>query len=134
MKNRLLFDGDGTGDDRRLTVLAKLAFKWAQMGTSADAKEEDDAKMHARLSAQLLQIRWMDEKSKLVQKMNGIEAANYEALFGAIKEQISRAERQIAEARGDLERARKVRRNRLEYDVMAKVRVRIFSYLIGVET
>lgn len=38
IRRRLLIDGDGTGDDRRLNVLLKTLIKWCN---STDEKHED---------------------------------------------------------------------------------------------
>lgn len=38
IRRRLLIDGDGTGDDRRLNVLLKTLIKWCN---SADEKPEE---------------------------------------------------------------------------------------------
>ena len=78
-------------------------------------------KTHAKLRAQLLQCQWTDEKTKLVQAMNEREANTYEELFERIRSDIEQAEKEINETKVELERARKIRRNRMEYDAMAKV-------------
>ena len=76
---------------------------------------------HAKLRAQLLQCQWTDEKTKQVQKMNEREADTYEQLFERIRSEIEQAEKEIFETKIELEQARKIRRNRMEYDAMAKV-------------
>ena len=76
---------------------------------------------HAKLRAQLLQCQWTDEKTKLVQAMNEREADTYERLFEKIRYEIEQAEKQINETKIELDTARKIRRNRMEYDAMAKV-------------
>ena len=76
---------------------------------------------HAKLRAQLLQCQWTEEKTKLVQAMNEREADTYERLFDKIRYEIEQAEKQINETKIELDTARKIRRNRMEYDAMAKV-------------
>ena len=44
VKNRLLFDGDGNGDDRRLNMLLKLTTKWAH-STNPNGDPEEDIKV-----------------------------------------------------------------------------------------
>lgn len=119
VKNRLLFDGDGNGDDRRLNMLLKLTTKWGH-ATNPNGDPEEDIKTHAKLRAQLLQCQWTDEKTKQVQKMNEREADTYEQLFERIRSEIEQAEKEIFETKIELEQARKIRRNRMEYDAMAK--------------
>ena len=53
--------------------------------------------------------------------MNEREANTYEELFERIRSDIEQAEKEINETKVELERARKIRRNRMEYDAMAKV-------------
>merc|ERR1712241_1293242 len=85
-----------------------------------EGSSNHDVKRHAQLVAQLLHIEWTDAKSKLVQEMNEREAKNYENLLGVIQAKLEEAESDIAEAKTELEAARLVRRNRMEYDSMAK--------------
>merc|ERR1712109_387892 len=118
-KNRLLFDGDGNGDDRRLNMLLKLTTKWAH-ATNPNGDPEEDIKTHAKLRAQLLQCQWTDEKTKLVQAMNEREANTYEQLFEKIRSEIEHAEKEINETKIELDKAKKIRRNKMEYDAMAK--------------
>ena len=53
--------------------------------------------------------------------MNAREADTYEQLFERIRSEIDQAEKEINETKIELEKARKIRRNRMEYDAMAKV-------------
>ena len=53
--------------------------------------------------------------------MNEREADTYEQLFERIRSEIGQAEKEIFETKIELEQARKIRRNRMEYDAMAKV-------------
>ena len=126
VRSRLLFDGDGTGEERRINVLYKHFIKWcsAPPATAAAASEankpDEDVKMHAKLTSYLMQAEWSDAKSKLVQEMNNKEAVNYEQLLEKIQSKITEAEADILEAKKELEQARLIRRNRMEYDAMAK--------------
>jgi len=119
VKARLLFDGDGTGEDRRLNLLYRQVVKWCTSGCGG-VNPEEDVKMHAKLNSALMLIEWSDAKSKLVQEMNVAEAGNYEQLLTTIQTKINQAEADIQEAKKELEQARLVRRNRMEYDAMAK--------------
>ena len=60
--------------------------------------------------------------------MNQREAHTYEQLFERIRTEIEQAEKEINETKIDLEQARKIRRNRMEYDAMAKVIINIFCF------
>ena len=118
VKSRLLYDGDGSGEERRLNILLKSVLKWC--GETGPVDEADDIRTHAKLMSQLMQIEWSDAKSKLVQEMNIKEASNYEGILEKIKTQIESAEADIVEAKKELQEARHIRKNRMEYDAMAK--------------
>merc|ERR1711934_42682 len=119
VRTRLLLDGDGTGDDRRLNNISKMFIKWVVTKDDENPeKAKEDNKMHySRLMASIAQCEWTENKSKLVQDMNRTDAKNYEK----IKLEISQAEEEIRQTKADLVEARKVRRNRMEYDALAKV-------------
>ena len=68
----------------------------------------------------MAQCEWIESKSRLVQKMNRVEAENYEVLYDKIKDQIAHAEEEIRQTKDELIQARKIRRNRMEYDAMAR--------------
>merc|ERR1739844_21121 len=123
VRTRLLLDGDGTGDDRRLNNISKMFIKWVVTKDDENPeKAKEDNKMHySRLMASIAQCEWTENKSKLVQDMNRTEAKNYEKLYEQIKLEISQAEEEIRQTKADLVEARKVRRNRMEYDALAKV-------------
>ncbi len=84
MRTRLTIDGDGLGDDRRLTLLLKNVIKFctpSATATDAGANEDEAAKSRDRIVALLAQAQWMDAKSKLAQEMNRVEQGNYEQLY-----------------------------------------------------
>ena len=105
---RLLFDGDGGGDDRRLNLLAKQVLKWTTSAYSNDATDEDiakkiesdDDKQHASLLASVLNIHWNVQKTRLVQTMAANESKNYEMLYDQIKEEIEKAVVAIKDTKG----------------------------------
>ena len=70
--------------------------------------------------ASMAQCEWIESKSRLVQKMNRVEAENYEVLYDKIKDQIAHAEEEIRQTKDELIQARKIRHNRMEYDAMAR--------------
>ena len=71
--------------------------------------------------ASMAQCEWTESKSKMVQEMNRKEAENYQLLFDNIKTEITKAEVEIRETKEELISARKIRKNRMEYDALAKV-------------
>ena len=62
--------------------------------------------------------------------MNEGEAETYENLFERIRADVEQAEKEIHETKIELEKARKIRRNRMEYDALAKV-IFVLKYNMG---
>jgi len=87
----------------------------------SDKTKEENVKQYSRLMASLAQCEWIESKTKLVQDMNKVEAKNYDQLYDDIKNQIKMAEEEIRQTKEELVKARIIRRNRMEYDAMAKV-------------
>ena len=69
----------------------------------------------------MAQCEWIQGKSSLVREMNHKEAENYEKLYDQISTDIVQAEKEIQATKSELVEARKIRRNRMEYDALAKV-------------
>ncbi|XP_076167874.1 THO complex subunit 7 [Ptiloglossa arizonensis] len=114
IRRRLLIDGDGTGDDRRINMLLKSFIKWIN---SPDL----DNTLHERMLSQLAQCEFAQRKSRLVSNMSQEELKSYEQLSKEIEIQIEEAKRNIEKTKTELQDAKRVRKNRIEYDVLAKV-------------
>ncbi|KAG7299121.1 hypothetical protein JYU34_017633 [Plutella xylostella] len=117
IRRRLLIDGDGTGDDRRLNVLLKTLIKWC----NTDDKPEESKTTHDRMLAQLAQCEFAVTKSQLASEMMAAELKSYEALSHILETGIEAAKGNIEKSKADLAQAKVVRKNRIEYDVLAKV-------------
>lgn len=52
--------------------------------------------------------------------MNKVEQENYQILYEKIKVEIEKAKRKIVESKIELQEARKIRKNRQEYDVLSR--------------
>lgn len=109
-----MIDGDGIGDDRRLNVLLKSFIKWV-------SNPETDHVLHERMLAQLAQCEFAQKKSRLVSNMYQKELDNYAELSKSIEVEIEEAKKNIDKTNIELEEAKQVRKNRIEYDVLAKV-------------
>ena len=70
---------------------------------------------------QLAQCEFAQKKSRYVSLMSQEELRNYEALAKAIEIEIEEAKKDIEQTKIELEEAKRVRKNRIEYDVLAKV-------------
>jgi len=117
---RLLFDGDGQGDERRMNMLLKNLIKFA----NCEDGEEDEKSIetqYQRMLGQLAGIEYNMAKSRVVTSMNRVEETNYEELEREIAEGIEEARKEIEDTKIELEEAKKIRKNRLEYDELGKV-------------
>ncbi|XP_058453632.1 THO complex subunit 7 homolog [Malaya genurostris] len=117
IRRRLQIDGDGTGDDRRLNDLLKTFVKWCN---SMDNTENSQA-IHDRLLAQLAQCEFAMKKSDFCAKMMQQELKNYATISDTIETGIETAKTQIVQSKQNLVLAKKIRKNRMEYDVLAKI-------------
>lgn len=71
--------------------------------------------------SQLAQCEFAQKKSRLVSNMSKEELESYEQLSKEIEIQIEEAKKEIEKTKAELQDAKRVRKNRIEYDVLAKV-------------
>lgn len=117
IRRRLLFDGDGSGDEKRITTLLKTIVKWS----TSECDEEERTLTFHKILALLSQCEYYMSKHHLVYLMNIKERANYEKLFIRIEEEIVQAKEDIISCKEELKRAKEIKRNKQEYDALAKV-------------
>ncbi|XP_078342095.1 THO complex subunit 7 homolog [Oculina patagonica] len=117
IRKRLLIDGEGAGDDRRITALLRTFLKWCN---STDAEEDSDA-TYQKMLVQLAQCEFAIGKTQTVFEMNELETENYEKIYNEIEQSISHAYEEITSCKTELQQAKRIRRNRQEYDALAKV-------------
>lgn len=114
IRKRLMVDGDGGGDERRLTALLKLYIKWCKT-------KEVDHSTHQRMLSFLTQSECSITKASLVYQMNNDQQKKYQKLQEEIDDNVELAHSEIEKCKRELEEAKLVRRNRQQYDVMAEV-------------
>ncbi|KAF7993112.1 hypothetical protein HCN44_005893 [Aphidius gifuensis] len=114
IRQRLLIDGDGLGDDRRINQLLKSFLKWSNSPDNNNA-------LYTTILAQLAEIEFTQNKSRLVSAMRQEELKNYEQLSNEIEDEIEKAKKSIETTKQELQNAKQIRKNRIEYDVLAKV-------------
>lgn len=117
IKRRLIFDGDGTGDDRRFNLMTKLITKWA---TSSDESPQESRQTYDKILAQLSLIEHSRKKSELITKSNDEQLLKYQQLHSEYEEKIINIKEEIAKQRLELEKARIVKQNRIQYDLLAQ--------------
>ncbi|XP_069793250.1 THO complex subunit 7 homolog [Narcine bancroftii] len=116
IRKRLLIDGDGAGDDRRINLLLKSFIKWCNSGS-----HEEGYSQHQRMLGTLGQCEFSMGKTLLVYDMNLREMLNYEKISKDIENNISAAHDKISECKKQIQQAKRIRKNRQEYDALAKV-------------
>merc|ERR1711915_44451 len=116
IRKRLLIDGDGAGDDRRINVLLKSFIKWC-----SPTSPEEGFIQYQRMLGQLSQCEFSMGKTLMVYDMNLREMENYEKIYTNIEQNITSAHEKIAECKKEIQRAKRIRKNRQEYDALAKV-------------
>lgn len=118
IRRKLLIDGDGMGDDRRLNMLLRVFLKWCMTN---DDTEEEQAIIYERMVMTLEQCEFAISKSQQVLRMNQAEMNNYEQLYREIEVGIADAQKKIVEYKQELQKAKSIRKNKQEYDALAKV-------------
>ncbi|EDW73050.1 uncharacterized protein Dwil_GK16853 [Drosophila willistoni] len=118
IKQRLLIDGDGTGDDRRLNVLLKQFLKWAN--TKNDSPETNQM-MYDRMMAQYAQCNLYALKNVQLRHMLNEERENYSKLTEMHQESIEIAKKEIDASKTELTLAKQLRKNKMEYDLLASL-------------
>ncbi|NXM00173.1 THOC7 protein, partial [Tyrannus savana] len=124
IRKRLLIDGDGAGDDRRINLLVKSFIKWCNSGS-----QEEGYFQYQRMLSTLSQCEFSMGKTLLVYDMNLREMENYEKIYKDIvyflflkkENSIAAAHEKISECKKQILQAKRIRKNRQEYDALAKV-------------
>lgn len=96
----------------------KNLIKWCNPSNESEAESQV---MHDRMLAQITQCEFAVKKSQACAKMSSLELNNYELTCKTIKENIDSIKGQIQVALNDLKKAKTVRKNKMEYDMLAKV-------------
>ncbi|CAG9865499.1 unnamed protein product [Phyllotreta striolata] len=117
IKRRLIFDGDGTGDDRRFNLMLKMITKFINSG---EETAEESRQRYDKISAQLSMIEHARKRSELVTKSNDDQLIKYQKLFKDYEGKIRDIKSDIAKQRTELEKAKTIKQNRIEYDLLAK--------------
>ncbi|XP_054640119.1 THO complex subunit 7 homolog isoform X2 [Dunckerocampus dactyliophorus] len=76
---------------------------------------------YQRMLGTLTQCEFSLGKTLMVYDMNLREMENYEKIYSNIEQNITSAHEKIAECKKEIQRAKRVRKNRQEYDALAKV-------------
>jgi len=117
IRRRLVIDGDGTGDDRRLNVLLKNLIKWANY---TDESSPEHQQLYDRMLAQISQCEFAVRRSQLLSKTNKNQLQNYQKLQKKLEKQISDVKNTIEVSKQNLAQAKILKQNRMMYDLLAQ--------------
>ncbi|KAJ8795441.1 hypothetical protein J1605_018456 [Eschrichtius robustus] len=94
IRKRLLTDGDGAGDDRRINLLAKSFIKWCNSGS-----QEEGYSQYQRMLSTLSQCEFSMGKTLLVYDMNLREMENFEKIYKEIECSIAGTHKKLLSAK-----------------------------------
>ncbi|KAG8322899.1 THO complex subunit 7 [Homalodisca vitripennis] len=77
--------------------------------------------MQERMFSQLTQCEYAFTKSRMVAKMSSAELQNYENLSKQISLEIEKSKQDIEGTKEDFQHAKTIRKNRVEYGVLANI-------------
>ncbi|RZC35789.1 THOC7 domain containing protein [Asbolus verrucosus] len=117
IKRKLLIDGDGTGDDRRLNVISKTLKKWAN--STEDSPLENQA-THDKLLAQLSLCEYSVKRSQLLTKTTTKQLENYKKIQEKFEQQIIDVKESIKQNKENLIQAKIWKQNHMMYDLLAQ--------------
>jgi THO complex subunit 7 len=126
IKKRLLIEGDSGNEDRCINKLIKLFIRWSQnvnrdkLLQQSDDELNDIANAQETMLAVISHIEFGLMRNQFIYDMNMVEQENYEKLYKKIDFDIEKAKNDIVQSKIDLQEALKIRKNRQEYDVLAR--------------
>eukprot|EP00128_Syssomonas_multiformis_P001554 Colp12_sorted_trinity150504_noHs@32387 len=102
-------------DEKRFQMTIKQFLKWCQ------EDETNDSNMETRILLGIAAAESGIQKARMNDDMHYREAKTYEETFSKIEQSIKDTERDIERLTEELEREKIVRKNRQEYDALAKI-------------
>ncbi|RWS19498.1 THO complex subunit-like protein, partial [Leptotrombidium deliense] len=105
-------------DERRINLMLKSFLKWC---SSSEDPEEDQNINYERILLMLAHCEHSMAKSQQVLLMNRLEVQNYEELYTKIENGIDEAQDRIAKCKSELQKAKVIRKNKQEYDFLARI-------------
>lgn len=116
IRRRLIFDGDGTGEDRRLNLLLKMITNWIK---TDDSDEITQAK-YDKILVQLSIVEHSKHRYQYVSKSNSVQLEKYQTLHSTMEKEIEKKKNEIDLQRKELVKAKVIKQNRIQYDLLAK--------------
>ncbi|KAG8187503.1 hypothetical protein JTE90_022896 [Oedothorax gibbosus] len=117
-RRKLLMDGEGMGDARRIDSLLKEVFLWAEAENQTDDQVTEG---YEKLLSMVSSCELAARKSHESQEANKRQIAEYEAAYAIIEAKIDEAKQTIEDQKEELVEAKKVRKNKLQYHALANI-------------
>ncbi|CAH0552903.1 unnamed protein product [Brassicogethes aeneus] len=111
IKRRLMFDGDGIGDDRRLNLLQNLVCKWANKLTERG---------YGKILHILSQCEAVPRRSGMIRKQKEKELRNYKEFQQISEADIADTRKSIAYMKDIQKKSQIVKQNKVKYDLLIK--------------
>jgi THO complex subunit 7 len=133
IKKRLLIEGDSGNEDRLINKLIRNFIKWSNY-SSADLQQQQQSAqgvnetetienaetLYEQMIASLSHAEFGLLRNQFILDMNKMEQDNYDELYKRIDGEIEKAKKKILDSKLELQEARKIRKNRQEYDMLAR--------------
>ncbi|KAL7069756.1 hypothetical protein ACQ4LE_011148 [Meloidogyne hapla] len=110
---KLVADGDGTGDDRRILHLFQLI--------NGLGKSNDPKSITNKIIILLDQIEFSFRKQQQISQVINSESENYEKLYEEIGVLLNKNQEKMEEVKKQFAEAKQIRKNQQEYDNIAKM-------------
>uniref|UniRef100_A0A0R3S332 THO complex subunit 7 homolog n=1 Tax=Elaeophora elaphi TaxID=1147741 RepID=A0A0R3S332_9BILA len=111
---KLVADGDGGGDDRRFVTVLTLLLKFI--------KEPDPSQsLLPRIMKTLDAVETAMKKQVMISAMNERQIQEYATLTSRIEQEIVKANEKMSAAKKELSIAKGMRKNKEEYELLAKM-------------
>lgn len=123
IKKRLLIEGDSGNEDRIINKLIKNFVKWTNSFYAENgviSEDENSESLYEQLVSNLGHAEFGLVRNQFIVEMNRNEQENYKILYEKISNEIEKAKKKILENKAELVDARKIRKNRQEYDILAR--------------
>jgi len=119
IKRRLLIDGDGAGDDRRILALMKT---YVQFCTSKDNNDPAQRIMaHRRLMSHIHNVGMSLQRTQEMIKVNENTHNMFDDLGKSLRVEVEETKGHVSDYKRLLEEATKHRKHAMEYDALAKL-------------
>ncbi|ENN78192.1 hypothetical protein HUJ04_004438 [Dendroctonus ponderosae] len=116
IRRKLLLDGNGTGDDKKLQNFLKQVTNWINANSP-------DAQSNHTFDSLLSQLRAFEcnrKKSDLILQSNAAQMAKYRALHGAVEDKVSEISADLNKQESLLKQAKIFKQNQIDYALIAR--------------